>query len=338
MKVKFSLKQTGKEQWGVEGHGQSPYQSVSLEPTFDFFNSLTNEFVREINLRPGFKLLIVDFIPVQPMAVGFEVEKAPLEFSFCLSGKTRITFTNSTRCHLDEFYLGPGDCNISCFPESKGIMAYQPRKRVCGISIQIDPRFLQPFFKREFERIDAHPQFIKEAALNNHYFQYITMTPAMKIVVHHILNCRYLDFTERIYLESKALELIALQIAEIDLNRKIQTTISALRPAEKEQIRQAKDILISNLANPPSLLKLSRTVGLTHTKLNQGFREIYGTTAFNYLRQQRLEHGRLLLTEGQLNVSETAYATGFSNPSHFAKSFLTYFGIQPNTFLKKTAG
>lgn len=52
------------------------------------------------------------------------------------------------------------------------------------------------------------------------------------------------------------------------------------------------------MAEPPSLLELSRLIGLNDYKLKTGFKEMYGTTVFGYLREQRLEKAYRLLMEG----------------------------------------
>lgn len=336
MKVKVSLASNDNKWRDAREPSPDPAQPVWLDPVFVFSDLYVNKSVQEISLRPGMKLIIADFTPQQTMTIDFEVEKAPLEFSFCVSGETRGFFADTTQGRSDEFYSNTGSCKISWFPQSKGTMTYQAQKRVCSLSIQIDPRFIQTFFESDSREIDTCLQFMRQASLNNHYFRHASMTPSMKTAVCQILNCPYQGVTRRIYMESKALELIALQIVELDLFQTIRVTTPSMKPSDRERIHQAREILISSLTTtPPSLIELSRTVGLTHTKLNQGFKEIFGTTVFSYLRQQRLEYGRLLLEEGQLNISETAYAAGFSSPSHFARFFLDHFGIQPNTFLKE---
>ena len=102
-----------------------------------------------------------------------------------------------------------------------------------------------------------------------------------------------------------------------------------------ERIHKAREILICKMDNPPSLLELAKSVGLTHTRLSRGFRNLYGTTVFDYLRRQRLEKGRLLLEQDNMNIAEVAYAIGFSSPSHFARDFLRYFGTQPKLYKRE---
>lgn len=69
--------------------------------------------------------------------------------------------------------------------------------------------------------------------------------------------------------------------------------------SDREKIRQAQAIIIENMMNPPSLMELSRLIGLNDFKLKKGFKEMFGTTVFGYLREKRLEKASYLLQKAQ---------------------------------------
>ena len=52
------------------------------------------------------------------------------------------------------------------------------------------------------------------------------------------------------------------------------------------------------------------------------------------LRSHRMEQACLMLKKGY-TVSETAYATGFSDPAHFSKMFKKRFGTSPSEYQGK---
>ncbi len=108
--------------------------------------------------------------------------------------------------------------------------------------------------------------------------------------------------------------------------------IHSLKPDDVDRIYQARDILLQCLDNPPSLIELARQVGLNDCTLKRGFRQVFGTTAFGYLHNYRLEQARQLLEERRLNISEIAQAIGFANRSHFASAFRKKFGITPKKY------
>jgi len=73
-------------------------------------------------------------------------------------------------------------------------------------------------------------------------------------------------------------------------------------------------------------------VGLNDFKLKKGFPQIYGTSIYKYLLHHRFDQARHLLEEGRMNVSEVAYAIGYSKLDHFYRSFKKRFGITPGVY------
>jgi AraC-like DNA-binding protein len=86
------------------------------------------------------------------------------------------------------------------------------------------------------------------------------------------------------------------------------------------------------------LFDLARTVGTSHTQLNQGFRKMYGTSVFGYLRKLRLDEARNLLEKGNSNVTEAALAVGYNSISSFTRAFSEHFGLNPMKFMKRSRG
>lgn len=96
----------------------------------------------------------------------------------------------------------------------------------------------------------------------------------------------------------------------------------------------ARSILESRMAEPPSLLALSRQVGLNDFKLKKGFKACFGTTVFGYLRQVRLDHAMRLLRNREHSVTETALSVGYSNISAFSQQFYRKYGVKPSEVKK----
>lgn len=73
-------------------------------------------------------------------------------------------------------------------------------------------------------------------------------------------------------------------------------------------------------------------MGLNEFTLKQGFRQVFGTTAFGWLHHHRMERVKELLETGHYNVTEAAREVGFSNRGHFAASFRKKFGVNPKAY------
>jgi AraC-like DNA-binding protein len=108
---------------------------------------------------------------------------------------------------------------------------------------------------------------------------------------------------------------------------------SVFRPDDMERIREAGNVLMRDLENPPSLLELASQVGVNKNKLNQGFRQIFGTSVFDHLRILRLERARELLESKQKNVTEVAFDVGYTHRENFTRAFKKHFGTTPKDHL-----
>jgi AraC-like DNA-binding protein len=201
------------------------------------------------------------------------------------------------------------------------------------VIILISSARLIPFIEQESTSLPRGFIRLIEEAPGDLYFHEGKITPAIRIVLHQILNCPYTGAMKHLYLEAKALELVFLRIEQVLETEKWNVSLK-LRPSDRERIHHAKDILIREMVNPPSLTELSREVGLNVKKLKIGFREVFGTTAFSYLREQRLTFARYILMQGDMNVTETAHLVGYQNLSAFATAFRRQFGVNPGSISK----
>lgn len=105
----------------------------------------------------------------------------------------------------------------------------------------------------------------------------------------------------------------------------------ARMPAETlRAVHKAKAILESRLDDPPDLGTLAAQVGLSLSRLKQVFPMACGMPPYAHLRVVRMERAMHLLRDAGRSVTETALEVGYSNLSHFSKTFAGHFGVQPS--------
>lgn len=147
---------------------------------------------------------------------------------------------------------------------------------------------------------------------------------------HQVLACSRRGPARRLFMESKGLEILACQIEEFSQDasdKKIH-----LNREDIERLHYARTILEKEFADPPALMVLSRRAGINDFKLKRGFREVFGTTVFGFVRQLRMEKARLLLDTSDMTVAEIALAVGYNSLGHFAGAFKKSFGIVPREY------
>lgn len=154
----------------------------------------------------------------------------------------------------------------------------------------------------------------------------LPITFPMHQCIREIMNCNLKGGLKLLFLQSKCIELLALQAQAYE---EYNDKASILRCTyDTEQIHFAKDYLLQHADQPPSLTELARIAGINEFKLKKGFREIFNTSVFGYLNDYRLHEAKQLLYSGN-TIKEVADRFGFSSVQHFSKAFKQRFGIPP---------
>lgn len=156
-------------------------------------------------------------------------------------------------------------------------------------------------------------------------------TPAMRSVLHQILHCPYGGLTGQIFLEGKAMELLALKLEQI--NSRIPCKQPSIKSTNTEQIHYAAELLVRDPVNPPDLTELAEKIGMSRSKFYRYFKMVFGHSPLDHLRRHRLQTARQFLRQGEYSVSEVAFAVGFNNLSYFSKAFFAQFGVLPHQTL-----
>jgi len=137
------------------------------------------------------------------------------------------------------------------------------------------------------------------------------------------------------YLESKIMDLLRLQFEQI-LTLEIEQKLSFNRD-DIERIYQAKNILINNYKDPPSLINLARQVGLNDYKLKKGFLHCFQMTVFGYLRHYRLLEAQRLIKDYNYNIAGVASQVGYKSLGSFSSAFKAEFGVSPKQYQKQSS-
>lgn len=153
--------------------------------------------------------------------------------------------------------------------------------------------------------------------------------PAMQIALQQMLDCPYQGVVKQMYLESKAVEVLTLWLDQVGSMDSWPQAGPKLPAAELDRIHQAKEILLQQLEQPPSLMALARQVGMNDCSLKRGFKQVYGTTVFGYLHHYRMEQARSLLIENRVSVTAIAHRVGYTNLSAFSAAFRKKYGVSP---------
>jgi AraC-like DNA-binding protein len=98
------------------------------------------------------------------------------------------------------------------------------------------------------------------------------------------------------------------------------------------KVRAAKEFLIEDLNNSPTIKQIAKHVALNEHNLKTGFKEIYGKTIHSFLKDYKMTKARELILLREFQIAEIADQLGYTNVSHFIDAFKKKFGITPKKF------
>lgn len=133
------------------------------------------------------------------------------------------------------------------------------------------------------------------------------------------------------------IEIAVLQLLDLYFSKHfvIEEPIGYLTAEEKRKLALAKALLLQHMDSPPYITVLAQKVGLNEQKLKQGFKQVYGTSPYKYLKEERMQKAYDCLLHQRMSVTETALCVGYQNVSYFSQLFCHYFGTKPSQLLKE---
>ncbi|MBD2232801.1 helix-turn-helix transcriptional regulator [Phormidium tenue] len=277
-------------------------------------------YFREIQLRPGLHLEISDVQHHTPVVVDCGDRPHPVEVHFDIRDDGPKSASSAGQHWLYSSGLAPAQQ-----------ICHDPHPRSLSLSVHIEPALVHTLLGETAIAVLPGLGPLLRPADQPYASQGCRTSPAMTMVLQQILTCPFAGPIRQLFLEGKVLELVALTLQAATPPQPAAS--HRLKPDDIDRIHQAKDILLQDLAHPPSLIGLARQVGLNDCTLKRGFRAVFNTTVFGYLQAQRLDQARLLLLDGQLNVQQAASAVGYHSRSHFTAGFRQRFGISPRELL-----
>ena len=307
--------------------------SDELDITHQFDARIAQGWQREIFLREGIFLKIYDAQYRDCLLVDNPEQNVDVvRCSFGLSGNEHKLI--SFKPDVIAIPLSAGNYYIrgsGLLPHDIDHKDVRPRSL---LAINISPKILTSFAASPARELPQNLQHLIKSPSQEVYLRSGCTTAMMSEVLQQILCCPYHGLVKRAYLESKVIELMALVLDHEATIQRGEVKRGSLKPEQLERVYYAREILLRDLCNPPSLGELAQQVGLNDFLLKQGFRQAFGTTVFRELRSHRLEQAKQLLAEQGTTVAAVAQQVGYADITAFARAFKHKFGVNPKEYQK----
>jgi len=280
----------------------------------------------------GVSLLIFNCNLVKDWTLVFDNDSpAPLQFNFNVKGNIKHSLNKKSI----QYQLNPLQGTITANPSDSSQMLQIPS----GSDILFNCLFIDrnKYAKKIECVLDQMPDGLgavfSDSEAERAFFYQSNYSISIASCIKKITENKNDGLVRSTFLEGKALELFSKQIKQYKDDLLSPGRQVMLRKYDLDKIQTARDILIEDLINAPTIEELAKKVGINRQKLKQGFKKVFEKTINNYLRDERMECASILLLHG-LSVRQTATEVGYINQSHFTKRFKEKYGILPKDYLK----
>ena len=245
---------------------------------------------------------------------------------FVLKGGLRFSFNENTY-----FLEAKEDQTLLLFNSQKALpISAELEKDTQWLCLVLSIDGLHALFSENAKSIP----FLNTETQETKFYSQGELSPAMAIVVSQLIENRLHTALKNIYNKGKVYELISLYF-----NKTEDTDLEQCPYLADDQnirkIRQAKEIIVAEMIEPPTLEHLAKTIDLPLKRLKEGFKQLYGDSVYGFLFQHKMEFARKLLLSNKYSVGEIGLRVGYSTPSHFIAAFKKKYGTTPKKYLSE---
>ncbi|MFJ6210510.1 helix-turn-helix transcriptional regulator [Lysinibacillus sp. NPDC092081] len=276
--------------------------------------------------RPDLEVVISDYSFYREHQMQVVTKQPMVELSFCLQGNRGVYISGS------EYEISSGTCSLQFIEQVGANFMFHKNQSYQMVGIGIPVSTFNHFMSEISKTSEESLNFSKILDGKRYRLFQERINASSLIIVRQMLDAIASKKMTNLELECRALQLLSMTFRSHLFDNSLSPVMFS--KSDRTKIQQAQSIIMEHMSNPPTLIELSRLIGLNDYKLKKGFKEMFGTTVFGYLREKRLEKAFLLLQEGTMNVTDIANAVGYSNPSYFAEIFKERFGINPREILR----
>lgn len=237
-----------------------------------------------------------------------------LELKFCVSG--------NVYCRQKDI-----ECNLCRQSASKTCVDRVESMDV--LSFRFSPAQLSQFVKPR--KVNVLADDVLNFQHVSSFTKILPLCGKTRMVLEALLNHSYTGSLENIFINAQ-MQMLLLYSLDCMLGEKEVESFNCkflANEADREKIVKAREILLQHIGEPITIKELSRKVAINECYLKKGFKEMFGTTIFDFYQSQRMEHAKYLLYEKGLNVTEVSLLLGYSSISHFSTAFKKHTGLKP---------
>ncbi|MAV04253.1 MAG: AraC family transcriptional regulator [Flavobacteriaceae bacterium] len=254
----------------------------------------------------------------------YNIDKSHIQFHFCLKGDSKFQFNNGSY----SFPVTSGNSILLYNPNQELPIKASLASNSLVLSVLISIKKFHSLFSNQANQIS----FLNQDNIGNKFYKEKKLAPMISVVLNQMVQQSVHQSMYKLYLRAKVFELMSLYFNK-DKEMDIEQCPFLVDDKNIKKIRNAKEIIISRMTEPPTLTDLATEVEISLKKLKEGFKQVYGASVYVFLLDYKMQVSKRLLSSGNYNVNEVALKVGYSTATHFINAFKKKFGTTPKKYL-----
>lgn len=268
--------------------------------------------VEEMTLSSGISLTHSDVRVLQPYETTSR-HSSPLYMLVVLEGCVTLTLNG------EEYQVRSGMAFSSCLSEQQVMSArHDADSTLKTLSFGVYPN-------------DAQRESLLESLLQEwqclHAPTFVWQVPGFVLTgIEHAQQYGLSALSRKLLLEGLMYQLLGHGLHQ---RQQQQVRCRAMPMAgERARLEHIRQMLEQSPEQEFTLAHLAAQAAMSPSSLRSKFRQAYGCTVFDYLRDCRLELARRYLLEGH-SVQQAAWMSGYQHATNFSTAFRRRYGISP---------
>lgn len=248
---------------------------------------------------------------IKKLVVGWK-EEGWLRFQFLQQGKLRYQGENK------KFRIHPGSVNMVFAPGRESFASFSKGKEYILFHTLYAPELVR-------ELMPAFPAGILDEKST------IPTEMEWADTIRKILDAPYDEATLCFFFENRVRDILLFLLLRPGSGLRFE----GVTEFEVEKVHEADALILKDLQEWAHIPALARFVGLSEFKLKIAFKKVMGVGMFERLRLARLEKGKQLLLDTDIQIKVIFREVGYASLSGFEEAFKEKYGLPPLQFRKK---
>jgi AraC-like DNA-binding protein len=153
-------------------------------------------------------------------------------------------------------------------------------------------------------------------------------------IINEMWNADSNDFLQNIYYNNRILLLIEQFFTRMHSEMLSPKGKYKLTADDILTLQKVEAELSALNSSPPNIDQIAQNNNLSKVRLAHTFKQVYGTSIYNYYQKMRIQKAHELLSTKKFSVKQVGEKLGYNNLSNFALAFKKQFDVAPKTLLE----